>query len=200
MIVSVWVTKKENLLCSSYEVYHCHAPQFHSWLSASKNLFHFFSSFFFLLLLDSTADWYLRAKMPPRTCSSLNHSFHPRCSTATASASQEPVCPRAQAISERNGRTNPDPHLWQSSCVWEDRCSREPCLMFVFPSLYLSVSSFLRRTRRQKHYSCPRSISLYLSVPGADHCTPLFPFFPQPFPSRWTYCTSDARAPEDYCH
>lgn len=45
----------------------------------------------------------------------------------------------------------------------EDRCSSEHCLLFVFsvssPPHTHSVLSLLWKTRRQKHYSCPRWIS-----------------------------------------
>lgn len=40
---------------------------------------------------------------------------------------------------------------------WEDRSSSEHCHLFVFSSFFFHVS--LKRTSRQKHYSCPRWIS-----------------------------------------
>lgn len=69
---------------------------------------------------------------------------------------------------------------------WENRSSSERCLLFVFVFSFFSPSlSFLWRTSRQKHYSCPCwisravlsvCISQSLARPSSDHCTALLSF------------------------
>lgn len=136
--------------------------------------------------------------------------------------SQGAACPRAQAISVRNGHGIRADHLRTGGCTSTVESSLQKKKKWAFPLVcffmfhfVLSVLSLLWKTRRQKLYSCPlldlqsRSCySLYRSVPGAALQTrPLYffvdflnhPFIPNPchLPPlcAQTRCTEDAPSP-----